>query len=380
MRVYLDNAATTPVDRAVVAAMLPHLEGPDFGNPSSAHALGVDAERAVRRAAEQLLRAVGGTAELHEVVFTSGGTEADALAVLGLARAARGRHVVTSSIEHSAILGACEMLEREGFTVTRVAPDRGGVVSADAVAAALRPDTVLVAVMLVQNELGTIQPIADIATLTHARAAGCAVVVDAVQAFGKVPVDLAALGADAVTLSAHKIHGPKGTGALILRKGRKLRPLWSGKQQGGMRAGTENVAGIAGFGLAAELAASARPEAAVRMTRLRERLWEAVQAGLPAARRNGDPAAAAPHVLSVAIPGVRAEVLLHALEARGVYVSAGSACASKDRKPSHVLQAIGVPENDGVLRLSLARTTTEAEIAEAAEALRAVVGELGAAK
>jgi cysteine desulfurase len=378
--VYLDNAATTPVDRRVVEAMLPHLEGPAFGNPSSAHALGLEADRAVRASAERLLRATHADGAEFDVVFTSGGTEADVLATLGLARAAgKRRHVVVSAIEHSAVLGACEILEEEGFSVTRVQPDRGGVVQPAAVADAVREDTGLVSVMMVQNELGTCQPVGAIARAVRTRAPAAAIATDAVQALGKLPLEVTGLDVDAVALSAHKIHGPKGTGALLVRKTRRLKPLWRGKQQGGLRAGTENVAGIVGLGVAAELCEAARIETIAQMARQRDALWEAVQAAIPGARKHGDPIAAAPHVLAIGVPGSKAEVILHALEARGVMVSAGSACAARDRKPSHVLKAIGVPDDEAVLRWSFARTTTDADVADASAAVAAVARELGLA-
>jgi cysteine desulfurase len=224
-----------------------------------------------------------------------------------------------------------------------------------------------------------VQPVAAIARAVKARAARCHVHVDAVQALGKLGIDVSEAPFDSLALSAHKIHGPKGVGALWLRKNVKLRPLvYGGGQERGLRPGTEGVPGIVALGLAVELAEAARAEAAPRMARLRDRLWQAIASALPAARRHGDPAAAAPHVLSVGLPGVPPEPLLHALEARGVYVSAGSACNARERKPSPTLRAIGVADDVGTIRLSLSRLTTDEEIERAAQALTAAVQELSA--
>jgi cysteine desulfurase len=370
--VYLDNGSTTRVDERVAqAAMEAMLVA--WGNPSSAHKLGAEAARRVQRAREQVAAALGGAAA--EITFTSGGTEANALALLGVA--ARAKHVVVSAFEHPSVADAAKALGERGVEVTTVAPDASGVVSAEAFASAVRADTALVACMWVQNEIGTVQPVDAIARAVKARAPRCHVHVDAVQALGKIAVDVGDAAFDSLAISAHKIHGPKGGGALWLKKGARVRPLvFGGGQERGLRPGTEGVPGIVALGLACELAAAARGEAAARMSAQRERLWSAITAALPTARRNGEPATSAPHILSIGFPRVPAEPLLHALEGEGVYVSAGSACHAKDKKPSPTLRAIGVPDDTGVIRLSLSRFSTDAEIARAAAAVIACVRKL----
>lgn len=360
---YLDNGATTRVDERVAeAAMQAMLTA--YGNPSSAHRLGAEAARLVATARAQVAAAIG--ADPAEVTFTSGGTEANAIALQGAAR----KHIVVSAFEHPSVADAAKALGERGIEVTTVAPSAGGVVSVEDFVAALRPETSLVACMWVQNEIGTVQPVEAIARAVKARAPRCHVHVDAVQALGKLPVDVGAAPFDSLAVSAHKIHGPKGVGALFLRRGARLKPLvHGGGQERGLRPGTEGVPGIVALGLAAELAAAARAEAAPRMAKLRDRLWSAIRAALPSARRNGEPSAAAPHILSVGFAGVPAEPLLHALEAEGVYVSAGSACHAKDKKPSPTLRAIGVPDDVGVVRFSLSRLTTDDEIDRAARAV-----------
>jgi cysteine desulfurase len=371
-QIYLDNGATTRVDERVAqAALEAMLVG--WGNPSSAHRLGAEAARRLQRAREQVAAALGGSPS--EVTFTSGGTEANALALLGAA--ARAKHVVISAFEHPSIADAARALAERGVEVTTVAPSADGVVGADAYAAAVRPDTAVVACLWVQNEIGTVQPVDVIARAVKARAPRCHVHVDAVQALGKLAIDVADAAYDSLSISAHKIHGPKGAGALWLKKGARLRPLvYGGGQERGLRPGTEGVPNIVALGLACELAAAARAEAAPRMARLRDRLWQSIVAALPTARRHGAAGAAAPHILSVGFAGVPAEPLLHALEEEGVYVSAGSACHAKDRKPSATLRALGVPDDMGTIRLSLSRFTTDEEIARAAAAVVACVGKL----
>jgi cysteine desulfurase len=372
MQVYLDNGATTRVDERVAAAAMEAMLVA-WGNPSSAHKHGAEAARRLQRAREQVAAALGGAAA--EITFTSGGTEANALALLGVP--ARATHVVISGFEHPSVADAARALAERGLEVTTVAPAANGVIAPEAFAAAVRPETALAACMWVQNEIGTVQPVEAIARAVKARAPRCHVHVDAVQALGKLAVDVAGAAYDSLAISAHKIHGPKGSGALWLKKGARLRPLvFGGGQERGLRPGTEGVPGIVALGLACELAVAARAEAAPRMTAQRDRLWDAIAAALPAARRNGEPAASAPHILSVGFGGVPAEPLLHALEAEGVFVSAGSACHAKDKKPSATLRALGVPDDTGVIRLSLSRETTDDEIARAAAAVVACVRKL----
>jgi len=372
--VYLDNGATTKVDRRVADAAVAAMTEA-WGNPSSAHRLGVEAARRVAAAREQVARAI--SADPAELTFTSGGTEANALGFYGAAQAARGKHVVVSGLEHPSVADAARKLAEQGYELTVVAPGHDGVVDAQAFAAAIRPDTAVCALLWVQNELGTVQPVEEFARLAKARAPRCHVHVDAVQALGKLAVDVGAGPFDSLSLSAHKLHGPKGVGALWLRKGARVQPrAFGGGQERGLRPGTEGVPGIVALGLAVELAEAARPEAAPRMTRLRERLWTGIAAHRPEARRHGDPHKTAPHILSVGFAGLPAEPLLHAIEAHGVCVSAGSACHAKDKKPSATLRAIGVPDDMGTLRFSLSRDTTDEEIDLALAALDAAVKDL----
>jgi cysteine desulfurase len=346
-----------------------------WGNPSSAHRMGAEAARLVERARAQVARAIG--AQPAEVYFTSGGTEANALGVLGAAHAARGRHVVLSALEHPSVAQAGRRLAQLGWEVTVVAPEASGIVAPDRLAAAVRPDTTVCALMWVQNELGTIQPVAEAVRAVKARAPRCHVHSDAVQAVGKLVVDVGEVGVDSLALSAHKIHGPKGAGALYLRRGVRIEPLvYGGGQEGGVRPGTEGVPGVVGLGLAVELAESSRPRAAAEMASLRDQLWAEVVRVRPDAIRHGDPDRSAPHVLSLGLPHAAAEPLLHALEARDIFVSAGSACASKDKRPSEALRAIGVADHVATLRFSLSRFTTAEEIARVAPALDRALSEL----
>ncbi len=373
MLVYLDNAASTPPAPEVVAAVA-RASTDLYANPSSAHGLGAAAARALDEARAQVAALLH--AQASEIVFTSGGTEANALGLLGAAGVARGRHAIVSAIEHPAVLRSADLLVQRGWDVTLVAPGRNGVVTAQDMAGAARPETALAAVMLVNNELGTLQPVVEISRALRADGRRLHLHVDAVQAAGLVPLDVGALGADSLALSGHKVHGPKGTGALWLRRGARIGPLWDGgRQENGLRSGTENLPGWVGLGQAALLC---RPAGAGAVAALRDRLEEAIFAALPQARPTVPPGTPrAPHIASVRLPDLPAEPLLHALEARGVYASAGSACASRTRGPSHVLAAIGVGDNEAVLRFSLSRLTTEQEIEAAAAALTGAVPEVG---
>jgi cysteine desulfurase len=370
--VYLDNAATTPALPEVASAVADALVR-RFGNPSSLHRWGIAADAAVGEARRAIADALG--AGPDEVVFTSGGTESNNLAVGGLAAARRraGRRAVTTAIEHSSLLGALDALD--GWEIVRLPVDGAGLVAPQAVAEAAA-GAALVAIGHVNNEVGTVQPLAAIGAAIRRLDPRPAFHVDAVQSFGKVPLRPREWGVDTCALSAHKIHGPKGVGALWVRRGIRLLPqLHGGDQQGGLRPGTENVPGIAGFGAAVRLLA-ADPEAPGRMAALRERLWAAIS---PVAVRNGPPPeAAAPHILNVHVPGLPAEVLLHALEERGVACSAGSACLSRRPEPSHVLLALGMPEAavKSSIRLSLSRLTTAEEIDAAGAAIVEAVGAL----
>jgi cysteine desulfurase len=381
--VYLDHAASTPLDARVVEVMRVWLEGPG-GNPSSRHPYGVRAAEAIDRARAQVARAMG--VHAPQVVFTSGGTEANSLAVLGIARAAhrQGRHVLAGPTEHPCVRESAQALREEGFEVEtlRLEPD-GGLDLAD-LERKLRPDTVLVAQMLANNEFGTVYPIREVARLVRARSPRARVHVDAVQAFGKLECSPLELGADSVAISAHKAHGPQGAGALVLAGELALRAsIYGGGQERGMRSGTENVPGIAGLGRAAELADELR-ETTVRVcTEARARLRELVSS-LPGARilePGSSKATPLCSVLAVLLPGAPAEVRMHHLEARGIYLSAGSACNTKKKDASPALQALGLTGEDAraMLRFSFSRVTRMDEIERAAAALREVCEELATA-
>ncbi|HEY3353651.1 MAG TPA: cysteine desulfurase family protein [Polyangia bacterium] len=367
--IYLDNAAPTRVDARVVEVMVRHLRD-DYGNASSLHRLGIAADQALATARAALARAL--EAAPAEIVFTSGGTEANALALLGAAGTARGRHVVASAVEHPSVLRSLELLRGAGFEVTLVPVDGEGRVDPEAFVAATRPDTAVAALMLVQNEIGTVEPAGAVGALLRRAGRACVFHVDAVQALGKLPLSVRELGCDTLAVSAHKIHGPKGAGALYVRPGVRLRPLvGGGSQERGLRPGTENVPAVAGFGAAVELAGAGLPAATAAMAALRDRLIAAVLAGDRRARLVGPPPGPgrACNSVALAFPDIPAEVLLHTLEARGVYVSSGSACASRQRGRSHVLTAIGLPDRLETVRLTLSRETTAGEIDYAAAAL-----------
>jgi len=376
-RIYLDHNATTPVDPEVLEEMLPFLREA-YGNASSVHALGQEARKAVDRARERVAALL--QADPKEIVFTSGGTEADNHALRGAvaaATAAKGSapaHLVTSVIEHPAVLNTAQMLEKRGHAVTYVPVDEHALVNADNVILALRPDTKLVSVMLANNEVGTIQPVAAIAHAARER--GVLAHTDAVQALGRVPIDVRALGVDLLSVSSHKIYGPKGVGALFIRKGARVSPLiYGGHQESRRRGGTENVAGIAGFGKACELSGRLLQESAAREARLRDRLEAAIVERIAHVKVNGHPRERLPNTLNVAFRFVEGESLLMNLDFEGIAVSTGSACSSGDLKPSHVLVAMGMAPEDahGSLRFSLGRRTTDEEIDTTIAAVMRVV-------
>jgi cysteine desulfurase len=375
-RIYLDHNATTPVDPAVLEAMLPYLRDV-FGNASSVHEPGRAAREAVEQARAQVARLIG--AEPREIVFTSGGTEADNQAVRGvleLARTPEGRpgHVITSAIEHPAVLNTCQHVAKRGHPVTYLPVDVTGRVKLEELAPALTPETVLVSVMLANNEIGTIQPVPEIARLAHEK--GVTVHTDAVQALGRIPVDVGDLGVDLLTISAHKVYGPKGTGALCVRRGTRIAPLiHGGHHESRRRAGTENVPGIVGFGRACEIAGQRLAEVAAREARLRDRLQQGILARVPHAQVNGHLTERLPNTLNVGFTFVEGEALLMNLDLEGIAVSTGSACSSGDLKPSHVLLALGLDHASahGTLRFSLGRANTEAEIDATIDAVARVV-------
>ncbi|MBP6875576.1 MAG: cysteine desulfurase NifS [Candidatus Eisenbacteria bacterium] len=374
-RIYLDHNATTPLDPAVLEEMLPFLTE-KFGNASSVHSAGQEARRAVEQARERLARLIG--ADASEIVFTSGGTEADNHALRGvvdpLGPNAACPHIVTSAIEHPAVLNTCQMLEKRGCAVTYVPVDEHARVDVEQVRSAIKPETKIVSIMLANNEVGTIQPVAEIAAIAHEH--GALVHTDAVQALGRLPIDVRKLGVDLMSVSSHKIYGPKGIGALYLRRGVRVTPLlFGGHQERHRRGGTENVPAIVGFGKASELAGALREERATRERELRDRLERAILERIPHTRVNGHPTERLPNTLNAAFRFVEGESLLMNLDFEGVAVSTGSACSSGDLKPSHVLVAMGLPveEAHGTLRFSLGRSTTEEDIDAASEALVRVV-------
>lgn len=370
--IYLDNAATTrvadPVATVVAAAM-----GDDFGNPSSAHHMGIAAERRVKAARQILLETIGdATGTAGDIVWTSGGTEGDALGVIGAARAhaRRGKHVLYSAIEHPAVSASAAQLAAEGWRADAIPVTPAGVIDVDAAMSLIEDDTTVIAVMLVNNEIGTLLPVAELARAVRARRDDLHIHCDAVQALGKLPVDVATLGADSVAFAAHKLHGPKGVGALWLRKAARLAPLWSGGgQQSGLRSGTLNVPGIAGMGEAIRLAREGLNERIERWRTFADALREAAGKSGVDVRENGGDAPRSAHILSLSFKGVPAEPLLHVLESRGVLVSAGSACSERSRKPSPVLTAIGADKDYGTIRFSFGRDTTDDDIHTACRVL-----------
>lgn len=372
-QVYVDHAATTPLDPEVLAVMEPYLRD-RFGNPSSLHAWG----RATRAALDDARDRVGALLGVdgREVVFTSGGSEAVNLALKGVALAGgrRSGHLVVSSVEHHAVLDTAAFLEKLGFAVTRLPVDAYGRVDPARVAEALRPDTILVSVMHGNNEVGTVQPIEAIGRICRER--GVLFHTDAVQTVGYLPVDLRELPVDLLSLSAHKFHGPKGAGALVVRRGVRLEPLvHGGGQERGRRAGTENVAGLVGMARALEIACQRRAHDTPRLARLRDRLIAGLLS-VPGVHLAGHPVERLPGNVHVCIEGVESESLLLQLDLHGVAASAGSACTSGSLVPSHVLRAMGVPETlvRGSLRLTLGRGNTEEEIDYLLDLLPALIG------
>ena len=375
-RYYFDHNATTPVDPRVLEAMLPYF-GPEYGNASSLHRFGQDARQGVESARRQVAAQLG--CDAKDVVFTSGGTEADNLAVFGTVRSAPGpsRHVVTTQIEHPAVLNACEQLEREGVDVTYLPVSGEGTVAPDEVRAAVRSDTVLITVMHANNELGTMQPIEEIASI--AREAGVPLHTDGVQSFGKVPTRVEELGVDFFSLSAHKIYGPKGAGALYVRRGLQLAKVqYGGSHERDRRPGTENVPGIVGLGAAAELAGSDREDENARVGRLRDRFERELLSAVPDAHVHALNSPRLPTTSSVRFDHAESEPLLISLDLQGFAVSSGSACSSGAVKPSHVLTAIGLSRDQAksTLRFSLGRQTDEEQVGALLAALPDLVERL----
>ena len=376
-RIYLDHNATTPVAPEVADRMAEALRQ-EFGNPSSVHHFGQRAKAAMDEARVAVAALVGG--DPSEIVFTSGGTESDNFAIRGVAEALEPtgrRHLITTTIEHEAVINTFKALARRGWTTTGVAVGQTGIVLPDAVAAAMTPQTALVTVMHANNEIGTVQPVAEIARL--AKAGGALVHTDAVQAAGKIPVNVKALGVDLLSISAHKIYGPKGVGALWIRRGLRLLPLVTGgKHERNRRAGTENVAGIIGMGVAAQLAVAKMDAEATRLSALRDRLEDGVIAAVSGTAINGVRSPRVPNTTNISFDRVEAESLLIALDLEGIAVSTGSACSSGTLEPSHVLKAMGFSAHraQNSIRFSLGAATSDADIDRVVAVLPGIVEKL----
>lgn len=378
-RIYLDHNATTAVEHEVLDAMLPYFSG-EFGNASSIHTFGQNARSAVETAREHVAALMGARAQ--EIVFTSGGTEADNHAIFGIVRAAAETsaarpHVIATSIEHEAVLNACQAIEKEGVDVTYVAVDRAGRVDPQSIRVALRAETVLITVMHANNELGTIQPIEEIGRI--AAQADVYFHTDAVQAAGKIPIDVNAFNVDLLSLSGHKLYAPKGIGALYVRGGTRLRQLlFGGHHQRGARPGTENVAGIVGMGKAAQIAKESLVKDAKRVAALRDTFEQGSLQRVPGSRANAAGAPRTPNTTNITYPGIEGEALVIALDLKGLACSTGAACSSGAVEPSHVLTAIGLPADQAraSVRFSLGRHTTLAEIEAALQIIPATVAQL----
>ncbi|HEY3329447.1 MAG TPA: cysteine desulfurase family protein [Capsulimonadaceae bacterium] len=375
-RIYLDYAATTPMRPEVIAAMEPYFNT-SFGNPSSIHAYGQEAKSALDNARDTIADAIGG--DSSEITFTSGGTEADNLALIGvmMANRERGKHLITTKIEHDAILHSGRFLEQIGFRVTYLPVDKFGQVSAEQVAEAITDDTVLVSVMHANNEIGTIQPIEAIGKVTRER--GVLLHSDAVQTFGQLPLNVDTLGVDLLTLSSHKIYGPKGMGALYVRSGTPIQSIMhGGGQERDRRSGTENVAGIVGFGEASRILVSVRDKESTRLRMMRELIRFEIERRIPDVKLNGHPTDRLPNNINYSYPGVEGEALLLNLDLAGIAASSGSACSAGSIEPSHVLLALGLPDFylRSALRLSLGRLTREADISEMLDVLEKTVARL----
>lgn len=377
-RIYLDYAATTPTHPEVVKAMLPYFTE-SFGNPSSIHSYGQEAKEAVERDRSKVAVLIGAKSE--EIVFTGSGTEADNFALKGVAlsRQSKGNHIITSLIEHHAVLETCKFLEKQGFSVTYLPVDGYGLVDPTAVKKAITKKTILVTIMHANNECGTIEPIVEIGNI--AAEAEIYFHTDAVQTVGHVPLDVNKSVVNLLSISAHKLYGPKGVGALYIRKGTRISSfIHGGSQERGLRASTENVPGIIGFGKAAEIARQEMPEEANRLTALRDRLIEGILEGIEYTQLNGHPTKRLPNNANVSINYVEGESVLLNLDLDGICASTGSACSSEDLEPSHVLMAMGLPhlQAHSSVRFSLGKWTTEEDIDKVLDVLPGIVSKLRA--
>ena len=375
-RIYLDYAATSPVLPEVLDAMLPFFMS-CFGNPSGIHENGRETRKAVEQARREVAETLG--AESREIVFTSGGSESDNLAIEGTAFALRekGNNIITSQIEHHAVLNTCRWLEKQGFRVTYLPVDASGLVDPDSVRDAIGNDTVLVSIMTANNEIGTVEPVSKIGEICREK--GVLFHTDAVQAIGMMNIHAAEINADLISLSAHKFHGPKGTGALYIRKGTKLESLiHGGAQERGLRAGTENVPGIVGMGKAITIAAKEREENTRRIRALRDQMIRIVLERIPGSQLNGHPEKRLANNCHFSFAGIESEALLLRLDLAGISVSGGSACTSGSMEPSHVLQAIGLKDEmlKSGIRMTMGRETTREEIEKTAEKMSEIIADL----
>ena len=375
-QIYLDHAATTPVSETALKAMMPCFTE-YWGNASAVYGTGREARKIAENARKQVAAAIG--AEPGEICFTSGGSESDNMALKGTAFAlrSRGRHIITSAIEHQAVLNTCGWLEKQGFEITLVSPDREGYIDPEEVRRMIRKDTILISIMTANNEIGTIEPVQEIGAI--AREYGAVFHTDAVQAVGSIPVNVQEMNVDLLSLSAHKFYGPKGAGALYIRRGTRIDALiHGGGQERKLRGGTENLPGIAGLGAAAEEAACRLEENAARMRTLRDELTREILSGIPDCRLNGPVSGRLPNNCSFTFGRVDGEALLLRLDLAGIAASSGSACTSGSQETSHVLKAIGLSEKEakGSLRLTVGNGNTEEEIRKAAAILKEIVADL----
>ena len=374
--IYLDNAATTKTAPEVVAAMLPYFTE-QYGNPSSIYSFASESKKAMEEARQVIAAGIG--AEPGEIYFTSGGTEADNWAIKAVAEACveKGRHMITTAIEHHAVLHTCRELEKKGFRITYLPVDEFGRVQPEMLEKAICPDTVLISVMFANNEIGTIEPIAQIGQIAAKH--GVFFHTDAVQAYGQIPVDVNSCSIDLLSASAHKLNGPKGVGFLYIRKGLKIRPLLQGgTQERNRRAGTENLPGIVGFGAAAKKAMNFMEEKIRKETKLRDYLIDRIEREIPSCRLNGDRTNRLPNNVNFSFSGIEGESLVISLDLLGICASAGSACTSGSLEPSHVLSALGLDDKTagGALRLTLSEETTKEELDVTVESIRKCVERL----
>ena len=376
--IYLDHAATCPTDPKVVEAMLPYFSD-HYGNPSSIYSLSRTTRNAIENARTILASAIG--ADPKEIVFTSGGSESDNFAIKGIAHALKdkGNHIITSQIEHHAVLYTCKFLEKNGYDVTYVPVDEHGTIKLDELKKAIRPDTILITVMHANNEIGTIQPIRQIGEI--AKKHGIKFHTDAVQTFGHIPVNANDLNVDLLSISAHKFYGPKGVGALYIRKGTKITPqIHGGDQERRRRASTENVPGIVGLGKAVEIATESMADEADRQTKLRNDFIKAILEKIPDSRLNGHPVNRLPNNINISFEGIEGESILLNLDMYGIAASTGSACSSSSLEPSHVLLSIGLTHElaHGSVRFSLGKHTTREELDRVVDILPGIIQKLRA--